>query len=42
MLKRNEVPVLETWDLKTLFKTEEDYEKQLIKAQQLAAAFIEN
>ncbi|HHX07354.1 MAG TPA: oligoendopeptidase F [Erysipelothrix sp.] len=41
MLKRNEVPVSETWDLTTLFKTEADYEKQLEKAQQLADQFVQ-
>lgn len=42
MLKRNEVPVEQTWDLTTLFKTEEDYENQLKKAQELSEQFIEN
>ncbi len=41
MLKRNQVNPEETWDLSSLFETEEDYENQLIKAENLSNEFIE-
>ena len=42
MLKRSEVPVEQTWDLTSLFETEEKYEQQIEKSIQLADAFVEN
>ncbi len=36
LLKRNEVPVNETWDLSLLYKTEEDMNKDIEKAKELA------
>lgn len=41
MLKRNEVPIQETWDLTTLFPTEEAYLDQLEKAKVLSKKFVE-
>lgn len=41
MLKRSEVNMNETWDLTSLFQTEADYEKSLIKTQTLAEQFVE-
>ncbi len=40
MLKRNEVPIQETWDLTPLFKNEQDYLDNLKKAQEKAEEFV--
>lgn len=42
MLKRNEVPINETWDLSAIFETEEDYLNQVEKSKQLANDFVSN